>query len=49
MQIEPLNFEQLKKAKETHSDLTYQGFVLNVYKSFEAALIDKDQMDFLLA
>lgn len=36
MRIEPLDYQQLKKAKQTYNELSYMGFLLNVEKSFKA-------------
>ena len=48
MKIPALSFEQLTKAKETYNEISYQGFLLNVSKSFYEGLITKEEKDILL-
>lgn len=48
MQTPMLNFEKLKKCKQTYNELSYQGFVLNVARSFRTGIITEEEKDLLL-
>lgn len=43
-----LTFEQLKKASQTYNELSYQGFVLNVFNSFKEGVINQEQKEQLI-
>ena len=47
MRIPPMNIEQLEYCKKTISELSFQGFLLNVNKSLKAGLIDNEQANIL--
>lgn len=48
MRIPSLNFEELKKSKETVVEISQQGFVGNVFNSWRESLITNEQKDELL-
>jgi len=48
MKMPTLNFEELKRCKQTYNGLSYEGFLLNVANSYWNETITKKEKDFLL-